>query len=398
MPDTMYEYYLEQSVLPTHGGFRSKEELRAYNIQRQVLFTEKLFLPPALFRGARMIEFGPDSGENALVFAQWGCDCTLVEPNLRAHPFIKKYFDSFELSERLVELCSSDLREFSGLPRSSEKYDFIDAEGFIYTVRPESVWIDLFNQLLNPDGFIILFYVEAFGSFMELLLKAIHTRVCQLTGWNAFDAAQKLYEAKWDSIPHKRSMESWVMDVMENPFVRLRYFFEPQSLCRQMHESGFYLYSSWPPYKDGLNVSWFKKMETSEEILHSQNKFISRSRLSHLFGRTHFLAQQKPLEEEKLWTLLTLIDELIDEFTLDRSLQCIDHLSGLEELIGSLAVIAEPEDTIKTLQLIESVRNILRLLASGEVDELIRFCNTDQAFIQTWGAPAHFAVFRKRCN
>ena len=36
-------------------------------------------VPPALFRGADVLEFGPDSGENAVVFARWGARLTLVE-------------------------------------------------------------------------------------------------------------------------------------------------------------------------------------------------------------------------------------------------------------------------------------------------------------------------------
>ena len=391
----MYEYYFDQKVLPTYGRFRSQKDLEAYEQQRRNVFTEKLFLPPRLFLHSRLIEFGPDAGENSLVFALWGASCTLVEPNTKAHPVIREYFQQFDLSHRLAGLESSDLKAFSDRAMVSEKFDFIDAEGFIYTVRPESLWMDLFARLVSDDGLVILFYQETMGSFMELLLKVIYTRVRQLTGMTALGSAQKLFSAKWNSIPHKRTMESWVMDVLENPFVRLRYFFEPQSLCRQMYDSGFSLYSSWPPYKDGLSVHWFKKELTAEEELWVQNGFIARSRLSHLFGRKHFLLRSSANLERDLLGLLALIDGLVDKFDVAQVEQCGEYLSSLERLIDSTEVMADVQDTAYTLQAIRSVKHILRLLGSGEVENLIRFCDSDPAFIRTWGTPAHFAVFKR---
>ena len=73
------------------------------------ILTEKLFLPRRLFSNARLIEFGPDAGENSLVFALWGASCTLVEPNLKARPIIRGYFQQFGLSHGLVSLEAKEL-------------------------------------------------------------------------------------------------------------------------------------------------------------------------------------------------------------------------------------------------------------------------------------------------
>ena len=402
----MYEYYRKQSILPTHGSFKSISDLNAYELERRDLFMDKLFLPPRLFQGSRLIEFGPDAGENSLVFARWGASCKLIEPNSKAHSVIKEYFKQFKLEHKLIGLECSDIKTFSeSMPsenirsdtalRYQKGFDFIDAEGFIYTVKPESLWIDLFARIIKDDGFMILFYCETFGNFMELMLKVIHSRVCKLTGMNAIDAARKLFTAKWNSIPHKRPMESWVMDVLENPFVRLHYFLELQSLCKQMHDAGFYLYSSWPPYKDGLNVHWFKKTLKAEEQLRLQTEFIARSRLSHMFGRKHFLLHYDPALEETISSLLTLTDSLIDNFDNNRAMQCEEYLSKLTKTINSNEVLSEEQGTTKTLQTIRSMQHILHLLAASAVDDVITFCNNDQAFIQSWGMPSHFAVFRK---
>src|SRR5437016_2139675 len=109
-----------------------------------------------------------------------------------------------------------------------------------------------FAKLLNPGGLALVSYYEPFGCFIELFMKVIYTRLRQLTGWAGFEAAEKVFQTKWDSIPHTRTMESWVMDVLENPFVRLKYFLEAVALCRDMAAEGFSLYSSFPGYRDPL--------------------------------------------------------------------------------------------------------------------------------------------------
>jgi len=391
----MYQYYSEQPLLPTHGRFQSGSDLAAHELHRRQLFTQKLFLPPNLFRDARLLEFGPDAGENSLVFAQWGASCTLVEPNPKAHPVINDYFRKFGLSHNLAELESCDVKTFAERPLPAEKFDFIDAEGFIYTVKPESLWINLFSRITNPNAFVILFYCDPFGNYFELFTKVIHSRFVKLTGLDPVEAGRKLFLTKWNTIPHKRSLESWIMDVLRNPFVRLRNFLDPQFLCTEMHKAGLHLYSAWPPYADSLNIYWFKKTLTPEEHLREQTSFIERSRLSHVFGRKHFLLRADPSVELTLRSLVTLTDALIDQFDVPQAKSCMDHLSEIAKILGSGAVMAEEQDTADALSAIRSAGNILQLLADEAVDDLVTFCNTDSAFIRTWGMPSHFAVFQK---
>lgn len=394
--ETMHQYYGEQTVLPTHGHFQSGSQLDAHAQHRHDLFTQKLSLPPGLFDNARLIEFGPDAGENSLVFAQWGASCTLIEPNRKAHSVIRAYFDEFELTDKLEGLQGCDVKAFAEQQLPTEKFDFVDAEGFIYTVKPDSLWINVFSRITNDNGFVILFFCDPFGNFFELFTKVIHARVRKLTGLSALEAAQKLFLTKWNSIPHKRSLESWAMDVLENPFVRLAYFLEPQALCRQMFEAGLYLYSAWPRYDDGLSVYWFKKKLPAEEQLRAQESFISRSRLSHVFGRKHFLLHSDPKVEQTLRTLLALTDALIDQFDRAKAVMCSDCLSDIEILLRSDAVIADEKDTEEAVMAIRSTKHILELLAHDDVDKLMTFCNEDTGFIRTWGMPSHFAVFQKR--
>jgi len=394
-PQTLYDYYRRQDIFPTYGAFQSHNDLKAYALQRRDLFFEKLHLPPRVFQGAKLIEFGPDAGENSLVFALWKASCTLVEPNPNVLPTINNYFKRFDLFHRLADLVSMGLEEYAEAFDGKERFDIVDAEGFIYTVRPTAIWIDLFQRLLNTDGLVILFYYEMYGGYIELMLKALYQRFRDLTDLPPRDAAYGLFAAKWNSISHKRKFNSWLMDVLENPFVRLKYFFDLNLLLQEMQRAGLSLYSAWPPYQDGLDLYWYKKVLTPQQQLNSQRNFILRSRLSHMFARTLFL---KGIEEKLQTTLHRLIsetDRLIDAFDPERVQNCVEDLDEIIQVINSREILATEKTIRHTQQTIKSLQKLLQLMASGEPDEMINFCNSDPHFINCWGMPSHFAVFRK---
>lgn len=393
--DKLFNYYERQDVLPTFGNFKSSDELAAYAAQRRELFADKLALPPRLFRDAAVLEFGPDSGENALVFAGWGASMTLAEPNRHAHPKIQAYFDHFGLTERLRELASSDVEGFS----SNRRFDIIDAEGFIYTVQPTEAWLGAFHRLLNPDGYAVVSYYERYGGFFELALKAIHAAGKALTGRPALDTARLLFEAKWNSIPHTRSFESWLMDVLENPFVRHRYFLDAAALCTAAHELGFDIHSAWPSYRDSLDVYWHKKVLSADEKLHRATHHLGRSRLSFLGGRKLYLVGKVSTADAisaSIETLVRDVDGMIDEPFGDNLPRAIANLAALRETIGTTDILADASDLEAFRATLDSFHRIFSAIANKDMAGITTLTRSDPSFIDTWGQPAHFLVIRKR--
>ena len=391
----MYEYYKQQNKFPTYGAFHSEDDLLKYESHRRDLFVKRLYLPTQIFKNAKLMEIGPDTGENSLIFAKWGAMCTLVEPNSNTFPVINQYFDHYKLMDRLVEIIPEDVNSMAKHNEYNNSFDVIDAEGFIHTVKPTKMWVDLFSRLLKDDGILILFYYEKFGCFFELLYKVLYYFVMDLSGMKGKEAAKLLFQSKWDSIPHKRTMDSWVMDVLENPFTRLEFTLEAKSLCESMQQAGLSLYSSWPPYKNGLDVSWFKKPVINQEQIESQNEFIMRNRLSHIFGKNLYLINHDVEFEESLSNLIKLTDTLIDEFDLSKVNQCEQYLENIEQRLLNNETIADTEDLKATLLILKSIKNIFKLISQQNIEELIKFCNDDKEFINCWGVPSHFAVFCK---
>lgn len=388
---TVFDYYRNQNVLPTHGQFESRQELERHERHRRHLFLDKLQLPPRLFQGADLIEFGPDSGENALVFAQWGADCSLMEPNDRALPTIRHYFEQYELANRLTALEPISVEEYALKGDPEKRFDFVVAEGFVYTLKPETVWMNLFSRLLKPGGFLVFYFLESAGSFFDLFLKVVHSRMKGLTGLGPLETSEKVFQAKWDSIPHIRTLESWTMDVMENPFIRAPYFNDTAELCRGLRSAGLTLYSSWPTFKHDTQTYWHKIRLSPEEEVSRQEKFLDQSRLSFFFGRTLF--SPTPVPRRLMENLLSLADGLVDEF---RPADARALRQGLEAL-GAFLREGDLESSGREagLEILASTIHLVQLLEEGDPAVISEFCATDPAFLATWGMPTHYLVFTK---
>ena len=102
-----------------------------------------------------------------------GALLTLVEPNFRTWANIQQYFSRFGLTDKLVSLEKTDLESLN----LDRQFDIINAEGFIYTVRPESIWIDQFDRHLVENGFFIISYISLYGSFLEILFRQARSDV-----------------------------------------------------------------------------------------------------------------------------------------------------------------------------------------------------------------------------
>ena len=64
-------------------------------------------------------------------------------------------------------------------------------------------------------------------------------------------------------------------------------------------------------------------------------------------------------------------------------------------IVKSVDIMAEKKTVQHTSKTIESMQKLFELMLSGKLDELIKYCNSDPVFINCWGMPSHFSVFKK---
>lgn len=393
----LYEYYKDRNFAPTFAHFKDTDELSDYAAMRKNIFTEKLLLPPRVFNNCNVLEFGPDTGENALVFAQWGANMHLVEPNANVHEQITAYFHHFSLNDKLSGLYVGDVESF----KSDISYEMIIAEGFIYTIQPESKWLEPLSKLTSKDGFVITSYYEKHGGFLELCLKALVSSYIRMTGEDPIAAAHSLFQAKWDSIPHTRTFESWANDVLFNPFVRLNYFIDAQDLLKSALENDFSLYSSWPIYRQPIKPYWHKKSLAPQDILDLDCTHLKRSQLSFLLGDMAYMSGELAEVERNNFLIakaLASIDDAIDPKENIQALKtCASYLSELAQIIDKETILVETTNKRQDMKnLLTCLQDILTTAAGDNPQILAQKCAQERLFIDAWGMPTHYAVLCKK--
>lgn len=393
----LFEYYEKQNFLPTFANLVDEAALGRHERTRRRLFNDHLYLPVALFRGADVVEFGPDSGENSLAFAKWGARLTLVEPHQASHATINSYFDRFGLRGQLSSIEMVDVENY----RSERQFDFIDAEGFISTIQPTEKWLSIFNGLLKEEGIFVITFCGRLSAFFDLLWKATYSRVGDHLSARNEETAWALFEPKWMSVPHARSFGAWVKDMLENPFIRRTpYMMDPLQLCADAAKRGFQLYSSWPTYRDALDVYWHKSAGPDRHLT-GLTSHIYKSSLSGFFGRKFFLADNDSHAHELVWKaiedLVAAVDRLIDAHDDQAFDTCDRALTHIRDTIKKGAVIANKESDISdALDVLEASQKLLRALRRKDVASATELCRNNAALIAFWGQPQHFVAFQKK--
>src|SRR5476649_1538606 len=387
----LYSYYRDSGISPTFGSLQTETDLDRFCEQRARLFTLKLQMPPEMFRHARLLEFGPDTGENALAFARWGAHIELVEPNTSAWPQLQAYFRRFGLEDRLLGLHDKPIEEFA----PADQADIVVAEGFIHTVKPEKQWIEVVRKAVRPGGYLILFYYERRALLMEVFHAALYREYCRLIGQKGPDVARRLYGAKWDALAHVRRFNSWVMDVLENPYTRSQFTIDAPCLVQMMAESEFELRQSWPRYRDDLRMLWHKTPESPASIATEVTVHLQRSALSHSLGRALYCIGDDASVAaigRQIDKLLQTVDQAMDAGGRQVWTSIAEGFQGLQASIDRDNVIYAPSaDARRSVKaMLNSACRCATLAAAGDATELAAFANADQSFISFWGQPAHY--------
>lgn len=385
---SQHQYYARRNFFSTFRGISSNDEMLEHTRKRNILFEEKLQLPSIIFRNSEVLEFGTDTGENAVAFANLGAYLTLVEPNRKAHSKILGHFRSFQQEDRIRALVDSDLLSFS----DERQYDFIDAEGFIYTVKPTEAWLKIFAKQLRPGGLFLISYIERHGAFVEASMKAAHRVLLDITGAHSEVAAEQLFASKWRAFPSSRPFSTWIKDILESPFIRQKYFLDGGELCRAALAHGFVLHSSWPVYHDATSVYWFKHSPPPEERLTHDLEQIARARIGHMLGCRAWLVRGLEQALPLIAALVDDVDCLVEASNNELAEKVALNIDQLCQLINGDNALTDGD---RPKRILTMLANLFRLLAAGNAEAISSFCNSDPTFIAEWGLPSHFAVFRK---
>jgi SAM-dependent methyltransferase len=207
------EYYKAHGLAPV--AYRT-DDLRAHLERRDSLY-RSLGLPPAAFKGVRVLEVAPGTGQNSLYVAHCGpASLDLVEPNPAGLSAIAAAYDAFPLPHTIPAVHAIRLEEFA--PKST--FDIVLCENWLGGLPREMMLIKKLASLVAPGGVLVLTVVPVSGFFANVMRKLLAHRV--LPPDLDFDAQTRLLVEAFG--PHlatladmTRSHRDWVHDCLLNP-------------------------------------------------------------------------------------------------------------------------------------------------------------------------------------
>lgn len=161
------EFYEKNNIVPT---MRTDESRKIYADKRKKLYRQ-LGVPKLCFAGSEAVEFGPSSGENALVLLEWGNVKTidLVEPNQLACKMIETLYDQRGINKDKYKLYPFLMEEY----KTEKKYDIIIAEQFIQNLNNWENYLDCMDRIARQNSIIITTCSDTIGLYIERMKRLV---------------------------------------------------------------------------------------------------------------------------------------------------------------------------------------------------------------------------------
>ena len=241
---------LEQGVLdvykkvnPSEIRIEEEEVYEKWKQQREILLIERLKLLPSAYQQTRLLEVGGGTGENTILYSQWGADVTLVDFNplaLNRATYLWKRFGCS--ATRAIEAAVFDLPQID-LPTKS--FDFVFCEGVIHHTEDPLQAVRIMLQYVKPGGILMLAFAEAFGIKARLLQRAYVEALAGRNENKIIAIAKEYFQEHLDRCAKfgGRSELSVIYDSFVNPQVLGIDLLE---ITDQLHIHGFQYYSGSP--------------------------------------------------------------------------------------------------------------------------------------------------------
>jgi SAM-dependent methyltransferase len=388
---TLLKYYQNHAVNPVLIPVEDEQKWTAHVLRRQNLYTHHLMIPPLTFRDANVLEFGCNSGENALFLASLGARLSLVEPNCQVLPRLKELFKRFDLEDRIIRIENQTLEAFE----TTDVFDVVIAEGFLHTLQNRETALTDLCRLIRPGGIGIISYDDRFGSFIELLRVLVLHEVCRLKrisdlhGATAFGLAQRLFEDDFNQINASRSFRSWWMDNLVNPYTSGDFFWSYPGFLPIIESAGCCFHSCSPKWTEFDHYTWYKNITSIKQrhdaLLHDwTQKFM-------------FFITGIRLQPGETPTVSADMIETVSEFIHDVSIwilnkQQLPHGIRFPEMLTD-TLIHSQNDALKNFGM--DLQHLFQVLKSENPDQIITAYLSLNNLRNLWGSALNYICFTR---
>lgn len=254
-PTPFISYYNELGFVPTRQGI----PISQYEKVRHELYL-RLGFPPSLFRGSRIVEFGPGSGENTEYLATLGpASLTLVDGASSALVMTRDRVSARE-PELPLELVESRVEDFD----RPESYDIAICEGLLpFQTAPGPLLQSVMNCLV-PGGVAVITCADPVSILSESIRRIVAAQV--VVGLDTSEALAKLmqfFSPDMDLLGGMtRRREDWVRDQLLHAWQGTTFSFgDAVSAARGTARP----LSSTPPLTSDWR--WFKETASAPDAL-----------------------------------------------------------------------------------------------------------------------------------
>jgi 2-polyprenyl-3-methyl-5-hydroxy-6-metoxy-1,4-benzoquinol methylase len=206
-------YYKERGISPVRYNYADL----ASHFQRRDSLYRSLGLPPAAFRGVRVLEVAAGSGQNSLYVAtRQPAAYDLVEPNPAGERDIQAAYAGLALDHTAPQLHTTRFEDFA----ANASYDIVLCENWLGSLPHEIALIRKLASLVAPGGVLVLTAVPLSGFFPNVMRKLLALRAVNVAAPFEVQVAQlaEMFGPHLATIANMtRSHEDWVKDCLLNP-------------------------------------------------------------------------------------------------------------------------------------------------------------------------------------
>lgn len=386
------DYYGRIGLNPVGHDISREKSFKLHERKRRNLLVHHLKLPFQAFKGARVLEFGPGSGENAVVLARQGARLSFVEPLDYLIAELKGKFAERGVPDAIDAVHHEVLEKFE----TSERYDVVFGEGFVHFLDDPVSGVRRMSSYVADEGFLVISVVHPVGTFIEFIKKVYLEMAAAALGRESAEAryelARMLFEGPFKAINHSRGFESWSKDCVLNPLYRPRHFLDLPEILAGLPEN-FALYSAWPNYASADDLIWHKNIQTAADL----RAATLRSYYARAPHFLHSIPQPNgtlplfaPEVGKKIVAALGVCCKKLDA--------CIDQPAGpkpaLAALAGLRSALRPHSQSKQALSVVDEAIALFKAEGGAKTEaSLVRAWTQHGLFRKVWGSPGHYYVF-----
>ena len=406
------DFYIEHNFLPTKTqiNLSDSKDYNFYKNARLFLLENLLNIPRKFLDGCSYLEIGPDSGENALFAASLGAYVTCIDPNPLAIASVNSLFGNFSDKNITERLINSEICYFEDY-KSNKKFNLIACEGMIHTVTDGHSFYKKIANLIDHQGFVLISYCNELSLFADLFHSKVfkslidnHLKIKDVNKNNIGEIVnfgKNLFLHKWSRINHLRSIDTWVMDVLLNPVIKIDKTVDTLSMLKTFKDFGLNYWSSWPRYEQIGEMRWHRNIKTVDERFSNISTQYKKLSLQFLLGHSadfiHIINDQEYIEN--LYRLCRKVNADLD---VSNWIALGDDFKILIEILSNNSQFVHTEDYMKILSILNMLIEITDYLKLDLYQDLINCIKLSSSssestfdFNNYWGQPNHYLVLYK---